>query len=345
MASLFNLREVVMISTKNLISQLEDIPVEWVFEHYLKLSEKLTGQSIKMKSIFNSREKTPSMYIYLDAKNVYKYKDFSSGNGGDALHLVQTLFCTTSRAAASYKIIDDYNNYLQNNEHVALREIVPQSKFRVTDFEIRHWNNLDQKYWGQYHIGSKMLEFYNVAPLSYYVMSKIDGDLESKMQITNNHIYGYFKNDGSLYKIYQPKVKEGKFIKVRDYIQGSEQLTGEKKFLVITSSLKDLMAFNKLKIADAEAIAPDSENSMIPVKYIVNAIKHYKAVFVLFDNDEPGFKSAQRYQSNYATPYINLPMEKDLSDSIKVHGIDKVREMLLPLLKKAYELDISRERV
>ena len=53
MASLFHLREVVMISTKNLISQLEDIPIEWVFEYYLKLSEKLTGQSIKMKSIFN----------------------------------------------------------------------------------------------------------------------------------------------------------------------------------------------------------------------------------------------------------------------------------------------------
>lgn len=327
-----------MISTKNLISQLEDIPVEWVFEYYLKLSEKLTGQSIKMKSVFNSREKTPSMYVYLDSKNVYKYKDFSSGNGGDALHLVQSLFCLTSRAAASYKIIDDYNDYLKNNEHVVLREIIPQSKFKVTDYEIRHWNTLDQKYWGSFQIGSRMLERYNVAPLSYYIMSKVDNDVESKMEIKNNHIYGYFKNDGTLYKIYQPKVKEGKFIKVRDYIQGSEQLTGDKKFLVITSSLKDLMAFNKLKIADAEAIAPDSENSMIPTNYMVNAIKHYKAVFVLFDNDEPGIKSAQRYQNTFNTPFINLPMEKDLSDSVKAHGIDKVREVLLPLLKQAYEL-------
>ena len=284
-----------MISTKNLISRLEDIPIEWVFEYYLKLTEKLTGQSIKIKSVFNSREKTPSMYIYLDQKNVYKYKDFSSGNGGDALHLVQTLFCLTNRASASYKIIDDYNEYLKNNEHVALREIKPQSKYKVTDYEIRHWNNLDQKYWTDYHIGSKMLEKYNVAPLEYYVMSKIDDDIESKIEIRKNYVYGYFKNDGSLYKIYQPKLKESKFIKVRDYIQGSEQLTGEKKFLVITSSLKDLMAFNKLKITDAEAIAPDSENSMIPTNYMVNAIKHYKSVFVLFDNDEAGIKSAEKY--------------------------------------------------
>lgn len=331
-----------MISTKNLISDLEDVPVEWVFEYYLKLPEKLSGQSIKMKSVFNSREKTPSMYLYLDAKNAYKYKDFSSGNGGDALNLVQELFSLRTRAAASYKILGDYNEYLKDNEHIVLREIIPQSKFKVTDFEIRHWNTLDEKYWSAYHIGSKMLEAYNVAPLEYYVMSKEDEGIESRIEIKNNHIYGYFRNDGTLYKIYQPKIKDKKFIKVRDYIQGSEQLTGDKKFLVITSSLKDLMAFNKLKIKDAESIAPDSENSMIPVNYIVNAVKHYKNIFVLFDNDEAGIAAAKKYQERYNLDYVLLDMEKDLSDSVKVHGIDSVRNTLLPLLKKAYELELSK---
>ncbi|NBU05770.1 MAG: hypothetical protein EBT39_05425, partial [Sphingobacteriia bacterium] len=87
-----------MISTKNLIARLEDVPKEWVFEFYLKLSEKLTGQSVKIKSIFNSREKTPSMHIYMDNNNTYKFKDFSSGSGGDALNLVQTIFNLPSRA-------------------------------------------------------------------------------------------------------------------------------------------------------------------------------------------------------------------------------------------------------
>jgi hypothetical protein len=90
-----------MISTKNLVSQLEDVPKEWVFEYYLNLTEKLTGQSVKIKSVFNSREKTASMYIYMDNNNTYKYKDFSSGNGGDALNLVQTLFNFPSRGRAS----------------------------------------------------------------------------------------------------------------------------------------------------------------------------------------------------------------------------------------------------
>lgn len=325
-----------MISTKNLIARLEDIPKEWVYEFYLKLPEKLTGQSIKIKSAFNSREKTASMYIYVDNNKVYKFKDFSSGYGGDALNLVQTLFNLPTRARASFKIIDDYNEYLKTNTHEAVRELIPHSKFSVSDYEMRHWNNLDQSYWTSFSIGSKMLEKYNVVPLSYYVMTKTDNlGVETNMRIESNYIYGYFKDDGSLYKIYQPKVRDNKFIKVKDYIQGSEQLTGDKKYLIITSSLKDLMAFNKLKLTDIESIAPDSENSMIPTTYMLNAMSKYKKVFILFDNDEPGEKAAIKYHSAYGVPYILLPMEKDLSDSVKVHGVDAVRNELLPLLKQA----------
>jgi 5S rRNA maturation endonuclease (ribonuclease M5) len=325
-----------MISTKNLIAKLEDIPKEWVFEFYLQIAEKLSGQSVKIKSIFNSREKTASMYIYMDNNNTYKFKDFSTGNGGDALNLVQTLFNLPSRARASFKIIDDYCEYIKTHEPAPVIELKAHSKFSVSDYEIRHWNNLDQNYWTAFEIGSKMLEHYNVAPLAFYTMTKEDNlGITTRMNITANYIYGYFKNDGTLYKIYQPKVKDSKFIKVRDYIQGSEQLRGDKKFLVITSSLKDLMAFNKLKLTDAESISPDSENSMIPTNYMVNVIKHYKSVFVLFDNDEAGQKAAQKYQKMFGVITINLPMEKDISDSVKLHGIDAVRNALLPILKQA----------
>jgi len=324
-----------MISTKNIIGDLNDVPKEWVFEFYLKLPEKLTGQSIKIKSIFNSREKTPSMYIYMDNNNNYKYKDFSSGYGGDGLSLVQHLFNYPTRGQASFKIIDDYNEFVKHNEPVVKTELKAHSKYKVTDYQIRHWNNFDQAYWQSFKIGSKMLEYYNVAPLEFYEMTKEDNlGVQSTMKITNNHVYGYFRNDGTLYKIYQPKVKDNKFIKVRDYIQGSEQLRGDKSFLIITSSLKDLMAFNKLKIKDAECIAPDSENSMIPTNFMVNAIRHYKNIFVLFDNDEAGIKAAEKYKSKYGFEYVVLELEKDLSDSIKTHGVDKVRDNLLPLLKQ-----------
>jgi len=324
-----------MISTKNLIYDLADVPREWIFEHYLNLTEKLTGQDLKIKSVFNLREKTPSMCIYMDKKNIYKFKDFSSGNGGDTLSLVQNLFNLSTRGHASFKIIEDYNQYVLNNGFNPIKSYKQQSRYKVADFEIRHWNTLDQTYWMGYKIGSKLLEKYNVSPLEYYIMQKTDeNEVLSSITIKGNYIYGYFKEDGSLYKIYQPKVKDSKFIKVRDYIQGSEQLTYDKPYLVITSSLKDLMAYNKLKISNSEAIAPDSENTMINESTISLLSKRYNSIIVLFDNDEPGIKAAEKYKSKYGFNYVILDLEKDLSDAIKVHGIDKVRDNILPLLKQ-----------
>ena len=131
-----------------------------------------------------------------------------------------------------------------------------------------------------------------------------------------------------------PKNSDKKFIKVQNYVQGLDQISYEKNYLIITSSLKDLMVFQKLKIVNAECIAPDSENTMISETIINKLSKSYKSIIVLFDNDEPGIKAAERYKHKYNFNYVVLPMEKDLSDSIEKHGIDKVRDMLLPLLKQ-----------
>ena len=94
------------------------------------------------------------------------------------------------------------------------------------------------------------------------------------------------------------------------------------------------MCFKKLGITGIEAIAPDSENSVIPENFMKPLLMKYQKIIVLFDNDEPGIKSAQRYQEKYHFNYINLDMSKDLSDSVKDHGVEAVRDKLFPLLKK-----------
>jgi hypothetical protein len=325
-----------MISTKNLITDLNQIPREWVFEYYLNLKEKLSGQDVKILSIFNARDKVPSMFIYYDVvSRSYKFKDFSSGNQGDSIELVKALFNMPTRGHATYKILEDYQIYIKNNT-IAVVDIFYHDKYKVVDYEMRHWTNFDQTYWMGYKIGSKMLDRYNVIPLSFFTMSKLDLDgAEISYTFRKNYLYGYFRDDGSLYKIYMPKNADKKFIKVENYIQGTDQLRHDCKYLLITSSLKDLMAFNKLGISNIEAIAPDSENTMIGEKAIGELKPHYEKIIVLFDNDEPGIKAAQRYKDKYGFNTILLPMEKDLSDSVKEHGMDKVREILFPLLKQA----------
>ena len=168
-----------MISTKNLISKITDVPVEWVFEYYLNLNEKLTGQDIKILSVFNPKDKVPSMCIYHSGGS-YKFKDFSSGFQGDNVELVRFMFNLQHRWQAANKITNDYQDYILNNHSRYTSETVNQDRYKVVDYEMRHWQEHDQKYWTRFHIGSKMLEFYNVVPLSYYVMEKTQADGEVK---------------------------------------------------------------------------------------------------------------------------------------------------------------------
>ena len=69
-----------MFNTKNLVTSERDIPSYWVFRYYLKLDEELTGQDVKIKSVWNPSERTPSFCLYVDkSKMCYMYKDFSTG--------------------------------------------------------------------------------------------------------------------------------------------------------------------------------------------------------------------------------------------------------------------------
>jgi DNA primase len=136
-----------------------------------------------------------------------------------------------------------------------------------------------------------------------------------------------------LLKIYN-SFKEKKFIKVRNHLQGYDQLTFKTKYLLIVSSLKDLMAFERLGIKNIEAVAPDSENSMISKPIMQQLISSYTKIIVLFDNDDPGKKSAKNYNILYGIDNVNLDLSKDLSDSVKEHGITKVRSLIYELLKQ-----------
>lgn len=323
-----------MISTKNLISDLEEVPREWVFEYYLNLRQKLTGQNIKMLSAFNVRDKVPSMFIYQDGGK-YKFKDFSSGFQGDQVELVRYLFNYDARFKATNRIITDYQEYLKHNAPAVRGPIQFHDKFKVVDFEMRHWNTLDQKYWTQFKISSSILSQYNVVPLEFFTMSKTEiDDSVTSYRFSRPYVYGYFRNDGELYKIYMPKIPEKKFIKIQNYTQGMDQLQYDSKYLLIVSSLKDLLSFKKLGIGNVECIAPDSENTMIGESVINKLREKYSKIIVLFDNDEPGIKAAQRYQDKYNIPHVILDMSKDLSDSVKDHGIELVRDKLLSLLKQ-----------
>ena len=325
-----------MFKTKNLVHDIKDVPTTWIFEHFCHLPERLTGQDVKIKSLFNPKERTPSMCIYFDkTKGIYKFKDFSSGKGGSAMDLVKDNNALTFHQACRM-VIEKYNDFiLHNNGSYDVQEFKQASKYKVTSFKKRSWTTQDQYFWTQFNIGSKLLEEHNIYPLEYYLLEKeVDSSIMS-LKIKGNYLYGYFKKDGTLYKIYQPKTLDKKFIKVADYIQGIEQCSSGNKYLLITSSLKDVMSIKSLKLSGLNIIAPDSENTMIKSAYLEDWFTQYSKIILLFDNDDAGLASMLKYKEKYPQLEIAvLPMSKDISDSIKDFGAKEVRNRLVPILDK-----------
>ena len=319
-----------MLSTKNLVTKIEDIPSYWIFQHYLNLQEQLTGQDVKIKSLFNPTEKTASFCIYVDTSIMqYRFKDFSTGESGSKIDLVMHLF-KLNFADAMQKIIDDYNK-LSKTGNIANVTLVPEVKWKVDYVKTRNWNTDDAKFWLSFNIGSHLLEEYNVRPLEYYTMVKEEVNNTNTLKFEKPFMYGYFDKDGNLIKIYQPHSKKNKFYNIQDYIQGIDQLKYDKPYLVICSSLKDAMSLRSFDY-NLEVLAPASENSIIK-PYIINNLKSkYKKVITLFDNDAAGEKAINAYEKLYKINGCALPMCKDISDAVKIKGFKPVNKALKPLL-------------
>ena len=332
-----------MFNTKNLVHDVKSVPVPWIFENFCKLKEKLIGQEIKIKSLFNPKEKTPSFSIYCNG--IYRFKDFSTGRGGSAIDLVKDLYNMTFHQASQH-IIETYNDYvLHNNGGYDMKDFKQHSRYKVTNVTFRDWTSQDQYLWTQFNIGSKLLSEHCVRPIKDYLMEKQTDAGPITLSISGSYIYGYFKKDGTLYKIYQPKTLDKKFIKVKDYVQGSEQI-GWNPYLLITSSLKDIMAIKSLKLQKLDIIAPDSENTLIKVGDMDNYAMTYKKILVLFDNDAAGIDAMKKYKEVY--PYVEvclLAMSKDPSDSIRDYGALAVRNRIVPIInsKLISLLDESNE--
>lgn len=325
-----------MFSSRHFINDVNDIPTTWIFENYLGLEESLTGQNVRIHSLFNPNDRTPSMYLfYSPVSQIYRYKCFSTGKGGTAVELMMHLW-EMSFTDTFKRMREDYIAYLKSGK-VCETKIVEHARWRVGSYKTRKWTVEDGEYWSAYNISSKLLEKYNVMPLESYTMQKTASDkfVEQEFDITQKHVYGYFTKDGVLYKIYQPKNRERKFIKTCDYTQGYDQLE-EHDYLVIASSLKDAMVIKSMGL-QVDVIAPDSENTMFSQEEIEGYKVLYKAIVTVFDSDQAGIKSMSAYKDKYQIPFVYLPQEKDIADIAKVHGIKHAFQEFVPKLHQALD--------
>ena len=320
---------------------LKDIPREWVFETYLKLGEKLEGQEVWINSPFNDGDSTPSFSLFYEKNKCYFFRDFSCGKGGDHVGLVAELE-KIPRNQAIRHIVNSYMKYLtEGNEYSASQQMKHKPKYKVTDYKLRTFKrSIDKPFWkDKYQLSVTTLEHFNVAPIEHFIMTKpLEDGKESKLVFDRGLIYGYFNKRGELCKIYRPERSKGggKFIKVKENIQGADQLRYDCDFLLINKSLKDVMVFYDLKIPQWENVAPDSEGELLPKDFMEYARSRYRGgIYTLMDPDKAGKLAEIKYQEKYGTIPLTLNSGyKDLSDTVEKIGQIEAREKFLESTKK-----------
>jgi hypothetical protein len=326
--------------SSNYVYNVNDIPTTWILETYLDLPYKLSGQSIKIKSLFNAADKDPSMVFYWRDK--YVFKDFSSGKSGGTIDAMMGLFKMNFQNTAN-KIINDYKIYLDKGNSADIEISVEPFHWTGTGIKVRSWNTMDVKFWWKQHnAGSDLLTQYNIKPIETYTLNKVlkSGDVVESYQIGPAQlIYGYFKNDGTLYKIYRPKLKKGKFISLdNNYIQGLEQLSGEVDTLVIAASMKDLLVLKSLKLK-IDILAPPSENTLLSEGLMEDLKERYDNIVALLDPDEAGKKAMEKYKEQHGVGICYIPYKDDgdISEVMKLEGKSETLMKVVPALSRAIE--------
>lgn len=311
----------VKTSKDNIYSHVNDYDI---FRYYIS-NFKTIG------SLFRSEirvDKNPTCCISKYGEKLL-YVDFADieSKGLDVFAYIQKKYnCTFHKALDIISI--DFNlpfilNYYETNTlnrepapiyNLDITKLEPVSKSTI-QVKTTEFTSIDKLYWyDRYDITVKDLKRFNVFSLKYYIQN---GNLRS----FSKHLYGYYFGfvDGlHMWKTYYPHGdKKNKWsTNCGDkIIQGYEQLPETGDTLIITKSLKDIIILHKLGIP---AIAPQAENHLIPAELIQSLRTRFNHIYVLFDNDATGVKSAQKYNTTYHLPIFFIPLELEVKDSAEV---------------------------
>ncbi len=245
-----------MYSTKE-VKEIDDLDV---FKFYLgefKLEERFLSPLRK--------ERNPSFVIFRGRDGKYRYKDFGTGEHGDKINLVESLFGLTHNGALR-KISQDLSGVtcflgLPNKPRLS-----KETYQKITDIKIkrRPFSQADLEFWSSFGISKDILDKFQVFSISHYWIN------DKIIYISKNQLcYAY--NISGRFKIYSPHSVR-KWITNGDFatVQGFAQLVKKGELLVITKALKDIMLLDTFGIA---SIAPQSETIDIPWDILADKTK------------------------------------------------------------------------
>ena len=310
------LKEDIPITLDYILSRVSEYDV---YARYL-------GQ-FKVGFIYNSpfrKDKNPSFGIFLSKRSgKLLFKDHGSGICGDVIKFVSELKGLTNYNDILNTIIKDLK--IKNDTVLTSTYNYKSTSSTVIGVVRQPFTEADLEYWAKYGITVPTLDKYKVNSIKYYLCN---GAVKGIYKLENPMFsYKVFNN----FKIYRPF--GDKFTKWRNNltsydIQGFEQLPKKGNLLIITKSLKDVMALYEMGYT---AISPSSESTFIPDDALEALKLRFKRILLCFDRDSAGVRNMRNVSLKTGLNGFLVHKSfnaKDISDAIAQHGQCKVKEWL-----------------
>tara|TARA_R110002012_G_scaffold2124_7_gene10159 strand:- start:8586 stop:9575 length:990 start_codon:yes stop_codon:yes gene_type:complete len=279
-------------------------------------------------------DKSPSVSI-TQWKNRLWYKDFGHPEHSfdcfsyicakyacsfrESLYLIDNDF---SLNLSSFKTDGVYSMGRKATSYASQPVLKSQVQIKIRQ---RQWGKEDKNFWSNFMIGKKTLLKFDVCPIDYCWINY------TRFPCTLSYAFKI----GSRYKIYSPYDKFKWISNTRSgNVQGWSQLPENGSYVVLTSSLKDVMCLYELGFS---SVALQSEMQMPKESFIKALQKRFKEIIVFYDNDfdnvnNPGQEMAKKICTLFNLRNICIPSEfgvKDISDYIgKYKSLDDAKHLI-----------------
>lgn len=310
--------------TKDFI--LSKVNQESIMQHY-------TNQDVNSKKLFTSvlrNDHKVTISYYKSKSGILYMHDFATNEHLDCWNVVMKMFnCSYYEAL---KIIAQDFGIVSNSEvetkPITIVESLKETESAKIQVQIKNYTEEELKWWKQFGISVKTLKKFHVFSLEHVF-------LNGELKFTSSSkcpIYGYYfgkdKNSLEKWKIYFPLKTEYRFLNnlSKKVLQGYHQLPKMGDLLVITKSMKDLMAMYEFGIP---AVSPNSETLFIDYKKLEEFKQRFKHILVIYDSDKPGKSNMAKIRREHPElNYYFLPkyLAKDFTDSIKMVGVDEMKK-------------------
>lgn len=215
---------------------------------------------------------------------------------------------------------------------------------------LRSWNKHDVEYWGQYGISIK-----NVAkiirPIQSYKSNSNSFSFTLKYTYSPDDPCYVFKwpNSNNI-KLYQPYSKYSKWRSntTANNIFGYSFLDHFGEDLYIVSGGKDLLCMWEMGFNNV--VAPLSESTKIPEKYMNDLKSRFTNIYYLYDNDETGIKMSTKFAIQDEVFNLILPQDtihnyKDIAEYCKGIGLNKTKNIINNVRRESISKRESREKI